>query len=99
MAQAQETLEAEIVREMAAALGRAEDKVNAALLRLEVAGAALAGAADPDARRVWAREFNVRRDHALLARWELLIQRESVGLRRNDVLDELYPIPPRVREV
>jgi hypothetical protein len=95
VAEAQRTLEAEIVREMAAALGRAEDKVNAALLRLELAGEALAAARSLDDRRAGVREWNARRDDALRARWELVIQRESVGLVRNDVLDSLYPIPAR----
>ena len=95
--QAQHSLEQEIIREMAAALGRAEDKVNAALLRLELAGRALAEAVDRDARRERALAFNAERARALHARWELTIQRESVGLRRNDVLERLYPIPPAAR--
>jgi hypothetical protein len=41
-------------------------------------------------------EFNARRREALEARWELAIQREAVGLRRNEVVEGLYPIPPRV---
>ena len=90
-----ESLEKEIIREMAASLGRAEDKINAALLRLDLAGRALAAALDPTARRRCAVAFNVEREHALTARWELMIQREAIGLHRNELLDRLYPIPPR----
>jgi hypothetical protein len=96
LTQPQESLEKEIIREMAAALGRAEDKLDAALLRLELAGRACAAATGPDDRRRRAMEFNARRREALEARWELAIQREAVGLRRNEVVEGLYPIPPRV---
>jgi len=92
-AQAQDTLEQEIIREMASALGRAEDKLNAALLRLELAGRALAAAVDTGERRRCAVAFNAERTRALRARWELVIQREAVGLLRNDVVDQFYPIP------
>lgn len=93
-ARAQSDLETEIRAEIAAALGRAEDKVNAALLRLELAGRALDDALGPD-RPARTTDFNARRTDALHARWELLVHREAVGFRRNGVLDELYPIPPR----
>jgi hypothetical protein len=88
-------LEAEIVQEMAHALGRTEDKLNFALLRLELAGRAVDSAADPLARYERVREFNALRIEALDARRNLQIHREAIGIRRNKVLDELYPIPPR----
>jgi hypothetical protein len=90
-----ESLEREIVAEMAAALGRAEDKLNAALLRLELAAKALAAADRADERSDAARVFDARRDAALRARWELVVQREAVGIRRNEIVERLYPIPPR----
>ncbi len=92
--QAHQSLEQELIQEMAAALGRAEDKVNAALLRLELAAEAVAAAGDHAERRACAAAFNARRLDALRARWELLIHREAIGFRRNDVLESLYPIPP-----
>jgi hypothetical protein len=91
----QATLEQEIIAEMAAALGRAEDKLNAALLRLELAGRVLGTASDPAERERAASAFDARRDEALRARWELVIQREAAGIRRNDIVERLYPIPPR----
>jgi hypothetical protein len=95
-AQAQSSLEKEIVAEMAAALGRAEDKLNAALLRLEIAGKALDEAL-PEDRSRHAIVFDARRADALQARWELVIQRESVGILRNEVIERMYPIPSRAR--
>jgi hypothetical protein len=92
---AQEQLEKEIIREMAAALGRAGEKVDIALLRLELAGRALAAATDPKERARLTTEFNALRTEAIEVRHELRIHREAVGIRRNDVLDREYPIPPR----
>ena len=94
VAQAQSSLEKEIIAEMASALGRAEDKLNAALLRLELAGKDLEKAA-PAERPARAIVFDARRADALQARWELVIQRESVGILRNEVIERMYPIPPR----
>ena len=88
-------LEAEIVQEMASALGRTEDKLNHALLRLELAGRAVDAAADALERYERVRDFNVLRLEALEARRNLQIHREAIGIRRNRVLEELYPIPPR----
>jgi hypothetical protein len=98
VAHAQASLETEIVREMAAAIGRADDKVNVALLRLELATRAWTDAREPEARRRCAREVNARRAEALGARWELLVHREAVGMRRHDLVERLYPIPPPVRD-
>lgn len=95
VAAAQEELEKEIIHEMAQALGRAGEKVDVALLRLDLAGKALAAATDPGERARLAAAFNALRDAALTARLELRIHREAVGIRRNDALDREYPIPPR----
>jgi hypothetical protein len=97
VAAAQEQLEKEIIREMAAALGRSGEKVDVALLRLELAARALAAARDPEERARLVGAFNARRDDALKARHELRIHREAVGIRRNEMLDREYPIPPRAR--
>jgi hypothetical protein len=99
---AKEDLKKEILREMACALGRAEDKVNLALLRLELAERewqALweCGERDEDwGERVGAAAdaFNRGRREALAGLWELTIHREALGFRRHDVLSEFYPVPP-----
>jgi hypothetical protein len=97
VAQAQASLEKEIIGEMAAALGRAEDKLIGALLRLEVAGRALAATDACDYERR-AAVYDARHAEATSARWELVIHREAVGIWRNEVIEELYPIPPRRRQ-
>ena len=96
VAQAQATLEKEIIAEMASALGRAEDKVNVALLRLEIAGRELADAEPSDRERCLA-AYDARHHEATLARWEFVIHREAVGIWRNELIEKLYPIPPHRR--
>jgi len=93
--QAQATLEQEIIQEIAAALGRTAAKLDHALLRLELAGRELDAVTDDAERAECASRFETLRSQALRARHELLIHREAVGIRRNDILDLLYPIPPR----
>ena len=93
--QAQATLEQEIVAEIAAALGRTAAKLDHALLRLELAGGDLDRATNPAERATCAARFEALRRAALQARHELLIHREAVGIRRNDMLETLYPIPAR----
>lgn len=96
--QAMDDLEAEILREKAAALGRAEDKINAALLELELIERDLdARPVDDPARGERIAAYNRQRDVAARAVWELQVHREALGLYRHDALRELYPVPPRRR--
>ena len=94
-AEAVARLETEIVQEMAQALGRTEDKLNYALLRLELAARAIDTAPDELVRYDRVKEFNALRDEAIQARRNLQIHREAIGIRRSRMLDDLYPIPPR----
>jgi hypothetical protein len=96
VAAAQEELEKEIMREMAQALGRSGEKVDVALVHLEVAARAVA-AATGDARARAVARFNALREDALRLRHELRIHREAVGIRRNEGLEAAYPIPPKLR--
>jgi hypothetical protein len=95
-------LQAEIVREMAQALGRSEDRVNVALAELELHKAryeqAVREAAPVTERQRHATAFNAQRTIAQTKLRELLIHREALGFRRNQVLSELYPIPPKVKD-
>ena len=95
-----ETLEAEIAQEMAGALGRSEDRLNLALAELELCEARYRRACSTHApraeRSALAAAFNAQRTVAEGRLRELLIQREAVGFRRNQILYELYPIPPRL---
>ncbi len=94
-------LEREILQEMVAALGRAEDRLNLALLELERLGREIdvldAGrdAPDPAERAARVDAFNRHRDRARQRLWELVVHREALGFTRNDGFAELYPIPPR----
>jgi hypothetical protein len=92
-----ETVEQEILQEMAGALGRSEDRVNLALAELELLGARHQRAA-PGERSALVSAFNAQRIVAQAKLRELLIHREAVGFRRNQILSELYPIPPRLPE-
>ncbi len=96
---ATDELEKEIVQEMASALGRAGDKVDYALLRLDVVARAIDEAPSPSERRTRVARWNQLREEAIQARYELRIHREAVGIRDNRVLEALYPIPPRKRFV
>ena len=87
----------EIVREAASALSRAALKVDHALLELELCGRELESATTFAQRYALELRFNRLRDEALRVRHELAIHREALGLRRNDSLEALYPIPPRMR--
>lgn len=99
IASGQGSLEQEMLQEMAASLGRAEDRVNVALLRCEVLGreldAAEARRPRPEDHPALVEAFNAQRDEALKLREHLLIQREAIGLRQNAQLETLYPVPPR----
>ncbi|GAB4248874.1 hypothetical protein [Deferrisoma sp.] len=94
--QAQRELEKEILQEMAAALGRAEEKVLVALLELELLGRQVdrleAEGAEDLAEAVL--RFNAKRREARQRLWELVIHREALGFRNHRILDEFYPIPP-----
>ena len=106
-------LELEIAQEMASALGRAGDKVDHALLKLEVIGRRLDQANDAAARVALVHEFNTQREVALHVLWELKVHREAtdskggsagvlsarrpIGLRQHHTLAQLYPVPPKRR--
>lgn len=90
-----ETLEAEIAREVAQSLGRSEDRVNLALAELDLLKARYDRAPAAE-RRACAEAFNEQRTVAEARLRELLIHREAVGFRRNQVLNELYPIPAKL---
>jgi len=85
----------EIVREKAATLGRAGERLEAALAA--VAGIARAGRAadDAPARTALAAAYERAWHAAEAARQTLLIQREAVGLRHHRDMDVQFPRPPR----
>lgn len=84
------SIEQEILEEMAHALGRAEEKVNVALLELDLAGRRCDAAGD-DAESVAA--FDAARERALAVRRDLMIHREALRFPRDPRFAEHYPIP------
>jgi hypothetical protein len=92
-------LEAEIAGEKAAALGRAGERLEAALR--DVAGwvQRVEAAPDAEARSAMATGYEAARARALEARLTLLIQREALGLRRHAVVDQQFPEPPPFRRL
>ena len=88
-------LEKEIIQEMAYALGRSAAKVDHALLELELLENELDGCPSAEQREALLVAIEAKRADALRLRRELLIHREALGIRRNDVLETIYPIADR----
>lgn len=86
-------LEVELRQEVSQSLGRAEDRINHALLALELAGREADAAPPGPARDALVAEFNALRAEAMRRREYLLIQREALGFRGNEALEKLYPVP------
>lgn len=87
-------IQAEIAGEKAAALGRAGERLEAAMREVTVwARRVLEAPAGPE-RSGLAAAYEQARARALDARLTLLIQREALGLRRHAVVDQQFPEPP-----
>ena len=97
-----ETLQAELTQEIAGALGRTDTRVNLAFAELELCRARYDKARSQGAERATlselARAFNAQRKVAQARLRDLQIQREAIGFRRNQILNELYPVPPKLEE-
>ena len=90
-------IEEEIAREKAATLGRAGERLEAALAEVAALGAAIDRETDPERRAALVREYEAARRHAASARHTLVIQREAIGLRHHRDVDRLFPEPPARR--
>jgi hypothetical protein len=90
-----ERLEREIVKEKAAALGRAGERLASALDEVAALGRALDAETDAGRRPALVRAYEEARRRAAHARTLLLIQREAIGLRHHRVVDQQFPEPPR----
>jgi hypothetical protein len=91
-----ERTEREIQAEKAATLGRAGERLEAALREVAVVRARWVTATGAKERERLAHEYARVRQAALVARRTLVIQREALGLRHHRVVDELYPEPPQL---
>ena len=85
-------LEKEIVQEMAYALGRSAAKVDHALLELELLRGQLSACSSKHNREALEEAIESKQSEAYRLRRELLIHREALGIRRNDILETMYPI-------
>jgi len=92
-----ERIDEEIVREKAAALGRAGERLDEALAAVAVLGRALDVEGDPGRRAGLLAQYEDARRRATHARAMLLIQREAIGLRHHRDVDRQFPEPPRRR--
>ena len=90
-----ERLEREIVQEKAATLGRAGERLEAALAAARSLGHTLDAERDPARREALLREYEAARRQAAAARLMLVIQREAIGLRYHRDVDRQFPEPPR----
>lgn len=86
--------EREIVAEKAAALGRAGERLEAALAETTTLGARLDAAGDPVEHARLLADYERARERAVAARLALIIQREAVGLRHHRDVDRQFPEPP-----
>lgn len=93
VAQQHAILEKEIIQEMAYALGQSAAKVDHVLLELELIERALSAETDPIKIGSLLNTHDAKRQEAIRLRRDLLIHREALGFRSNDVLQRLYPIP------
>ena len=86
-------VESEIVGEKAAALGRAGERLEAALADLDTVARARADRADETRRGELRVAYRAAHERVRTARLHLLIQREAVGLRSHRVVDQQFPEP------
>ncbi len=89
-----ERLQEEILREKAAVLGRAGERLEAALDEARALGDVLDTEADPARRPALLREYEAARRRVAAAREMLVIQREATGLRHHRDVDRQFPEPP-----
>ena len=88
-------VERELQSERAAALARIAGRLGEVVARLAEMRAELSTRPGP-ARAAQVEAYRAVRTEARLYRWYLEVQREALGLRRHDGLDEHYPIPDEI---
>jgi hypothetical protein len=83
----------ELQEERAAALARISRRLERLLEQLQATREQIAQSREEDrARDIEA--YRELRQQAVKYRWYLEVQREAIGLRHHQRLDEFYPIPP-----
>ena len=85
----------ELQEERAAALARISRRLERLLDQLQATREQIARGRDEDRARAIAAYRELHKE-AVKYRWYLEVQREAIGLRQHQHLDEFYPIPPEV---
>ena len=85
----------ELQEERAAALARISRRLERLLNQLQAARERIARERDEDRARDIAAYRELHRE-AVKYRWYLEVQREAIGLRQHQHLDEFYRIPPEI---
>ena len=88
-------INAELAREKAASLGRAGERLEAALAQVAEIGRRLDTPASLEEQERLLAEYEGARLRAVHARTALLIQREALGLRHHRIVDQQFPEPPK----
>ena len=88
-------INAELAQEKAAALGRAGDRLEAALAHATELDRQLDLATSVEEQARLLADYESARLRAVHARTALLIQREALGLRNHRIVDQQYPEPPK----
>jgi hypothetical protein len=89
-------IELELQREKASALRYAGEKLETLLHKLHRIEAALPSL-PPGERALQVLEHGRLLEQAEQARWNLIVQREAMGLNRHDDVDRQYPKPTRIK--
>jgi hypothetical protein len=85
----------ELQEERAAALARISRRLERLLEQLHATSEQLTHARDQDRARDLAAYRELHKE-AVKYRWYLEVQREAIGLRQHEHLDEFYRIPPEL---
>ena len=85
----------ELQEERAAALARISRRLERLLDQLQAAREQIARGRDEDRARDIAAYRELHKE-AVKYRWYLEVQREAIGLRQHQHLDEFYRIPPEI---
>ena len=90
-------VEHEIAQEKAFSLGRTGARLDELLRELAGLADEVARAATREERAACVAAYNACRERALDAYYALTIQREAMGVKRHEMLAEMYPIPPKLK--
>lgn len=91
------SVEHEVRKEKATALGRVGRRLEGFLEELQDLQQRLARLDGADRRALVIAHAEVRKQ-AELYLWYLVVQREAMGIRQHSELDDYYPIPRAIRE-